>query len=68
MRFGFALASWMVAAWFAEGALGADIGSEGRRLEERIEMQLKGGRPPPPAQQRERSHEDSIQPWELVSV
>jgi hypothetical protein len=68
MRLGFAVASWVLAAWLAEGALGPDIDGAARRLEERIELQLKGGAPPPPAQQRERSHEDSIEPWELVSV
>jgi len=64
-----AAASWVVAAWLAEGAVGADIGGAGRKLEERIEMQLKGGGTPPPSpKQPERSHEDSIEPWELVRV
>ena len=68
-RFGVAAASWVMAAWLAEGVVGTDIGRAGRKLEERIEMQLKGGRAPqelpkPP----ERSHEDSIEPWELVCV
>jgi hypothetical protein len=69
MRFGVAAASWIVGASIAEEALGTDIGRLGHQLEERIELQLKGGsivRPPRP--QPERSHEDSIEPWELVSV
>lgn len=69
MRFGIAAASWIIGASIAEEALGTDIGSLGRKLEERIELQLKGGAPPlPPHQQPERTHEDSIEPWELVSV
>jgi hypothetical protein len=69
MRFGVAAASWIVAASLAQGALGTDIGSFGRKLEERIELQLKGGSGPQPTrQQPERTHEDSIEPWELVSV
>ncbi len=69
MRLGLAVASWVMAAVLAEQALGADIGRAGHRLEERIEMQLRGGAIPPPfPQQRERSHEDSIAPWELVNV
>jgi len=68
-RLGVAVASWVVAAWLAEGALGADIGREGHKLEERIEMRLKGGGAlPQSAPQPARSHEDSIEPWELVSV
>jgi hypothetical protein len=68
MRLGVALASWVVAAWVAEGALGADIGREGRKLEERIELQLKGGSGQQSAPQPPRSHEDAIEPWELVGV
>jgi hypothetical protein len=68
MRLGFAVASWVLAAWLAEDALGPDIGRAGRRFEERIELQLKGGPLPSPPPQPERSHEDSIEPWELVSV
>jgi len=68
-RLGVAVASWVIAAWLAEGVVGPDIGRAGRKLEERIEMQLKGGGAPlPPPKQPERSHEDSIEPWELVRV
>jgi hypothetical protein len=69
MRFGFAAAPWVVCVWLAEGALGADIGRAGHDAEQRIEMQLKGGMGlPTPAPSPERSHEDSIEPWELVGV
>jgi hypothetical protein len=69
-RFGLAAASWVTVAWLAQGAVGADIGRAGQRLEDRIEMQLRGGgglmQPPP---QPQRTHDDSpIEPWELVSV
>ena len=71
MRLGVAAASWLLAAWLAEGMFGADIGRAGHKLERRIELQLqlKGGAPPPQAPTPpERSHEDSIEPWELISV
>jgi len=49
--------------------MGADIERAGRKLEERIEMQIKGGGAPvQPPKPPERSHEDSIEPWELVCV
>ncbi|MGA7122720.1 MAG: hypothetical protein WBY94_21650 [Polyangiaceae bacterium] len=70
-RLGVAVVSWVAAAWLAEGIVGTDIGRAGRKLEERIELQLqlKGGSAPlPPPRQPERSHEDSIEPWELVRV
>ncbi|HZU85260.1 MAG TPA: hypothetical protein VE987_20145 [Polyangiaceae bacterium] len=68
MRFGVAAVPWVLAACFAQGALGTDIGSLGRKLLERIELQLKGRAPQPQHPQPERTHEDSIEPWELVSV
>ena len=68
-RVGVAVASWAIAAWLVEGAMGADIERAGRKLEERIEMQIKGGGAPvQPPKPPERSHEDSIEPWELVCV
>jgi hypothetical protein len=71
IRIVIALSSWAVAVAFAEGEFGPDIGRAVHRVEERIEMQLKGGSSDVPAQapvQPERSHEDAIEPWELVSV
>jgi hypothetical protein len=69
MRLGVAVAPWALAAWLAESTLGPDIGRAGRKLEQRIEMQLKREAVPTPAPaQPERSHEDAIEPWELVGV
>ena len=69
ISFGVAAASWVLTAVSAQGVLGPDIERLGHDLEERIEMQLRGGGVvPQPVQQPERSHEDSIEPWELVSV
>ena len=69
ISFGVAATSWIGAAVCAQGALGPEIERLGHDLQERIEMQLKGGGVlPQPVQQPERSHEDSIEPWELVSV
>jgi hypothetical protein len=68
-RLGVAAVSWAMAAWLAEGAVGADLERPGRKLEERIEMQLRGGGSlPEPPKQPERTHDDSIEPWELVPV
>jgi hypothetical protein len=51
--------------------VGAEIGSAVRDLQERIEMRIREpyisplSDPEPPEQ---RTHEESIEPWELVSV
>jgi predicted small secreted protein len=71
MRLGVAAAAWVLTACVAQGMLGADIGRAGHRLEKRIELQLRlkrGAPPPSPSQPTERSHEDSIEPWELIGV
>ena len=68
LRLGVAAVSWVAAAWLAENALGPDIGRASRRLEQRIEMQLNRETEPSPPAQPERSHEDAIEPWELVGV
>jgi len=47
---------------------GIDAGGAARELEERIELQLRQRHNPPIIQEPERTHEDSIEPWELVSV
>jgi hypothetical protein len=61
--------SWSTAAWIAQGAVGTDIGGAGHELEERIELRLRGGGIPVlPPPEPPRTHEDSIEPWELVSV
>ena len=69
MRFGVAAVSWSMAAWLAQGAVGTDIGGAGHEIEERIELRLRGGSGlVSPPEQPERTHEESIEPWELVSV
>jgi hypothetical protein len=50
-------------------AVGDDIGVPAREREEQLEQELKARRaPPPPAEPRERTHDDAIEPWELVGV
>jgi hypothetical protein len=63
-------AAWLAAASVAQAALGPEIGRAVQQMEERIEQQLKGKRAAPPRdpQPTERSHEEAIEPWELVSV
>ncbi len=69
MRIGVGLASWAAAASLAETTLGSEIHGKARRFEDRIEMQLRGSSPVPiDSSPPERTHEESIEPWELVSV
>jgi hypothetical protein len=69
LRLGVALASWMAAASLAQALFGTEIGGVLQRLEERIEQQLEHRGSPAQDAQPERSHEEeSIEPWELVSV
>jgi hypothetical protein len=68
MRIGVAVASWAAALSVAQAVGGAAIGHATHELEQRIEQQLRGA-PSPPEASPQRSHEDeSLEPWELVSV
>jgi hypothetical protein len=67
-RVGAMLVSWLAAATLAQGLFGGSVGHVGpalEQLEERLER--KGAAPQPPPQP-ERSHEDMLEPWELVKV
>src|SRR6185312_4673498 len=72
MRIVIAVSSWIAAVTFLELAAETEIGRTARQLEERIELELRmmerfrGPEIQPPAP--ERSHEESIEPWELVGV
>jgi hypothetical protein len=64
-----AFVAWIVCASLVQEALGDDVGQAARPLQERLELRVRErSNPPPWRQQRERSHEESIEPWELVSV
>jgi hypothetical protein len=64
-----ALLAWTVCVSLVQEALGDDVGQAARPLQERLELRVRErGNPPPGRQQRERGHEESIEPWELVSV
>jgi hypothetical protein len=65
-----AVAFWGAALGSSQALLGGDVGRAVRELEQRIEMRVRGaGAPAPPQSQPPRSHEqDSVEPWELVSV
>jgi hypothetical protein len=68
VRLGVAVTSWAAVVTVAQGLLGADLARAAEDVEERIELQLRGRRAPAEPQP-ERSHEDeSLEPWELVSV
>jgi hypothetical protein len=72
LRVGVAAASWAATVGIVEIAAQSEIGRTARQLEERIEMQLRlmeRVRVTAPEQlPTERSHEESIEPWELVGV
>jgi hypothetical protein len=64
-----ALASWMLAATVVEIAVGAEFAQSARQVEERLEMRILGSpAPAAPAASPEQTHDESIEPWELVSV
>jgi hypothetical protein len=73
VRVAVAAATWAATVVAVEAAAESDIGRTRRQLEERIELQLRlmdRGHPAVPSRDPvpERSHEESIEPWELVGV
>ncbi len=69
LRMGVAAASWGLALGVAQAVLGASVSRPARELERRIELHLRGADEPAPQQPPARSHEEeSLEPWELVSV
>jgi len=67
LRTGIAAASWLAGVCATQAAFGPELGRAVRQLEDRIELRLRGA-PSPEPQQPARTHEESIEPWELVSV
>ncbi len=73
LRVAIAVATWAITVGLLEASAESEIGRTARQLEERIELQLRtmdrgravAPQPDPPPQ---RSHEESIEPWELVGV
>jgi hypothetical protein len=73
LRASVAVATWAATVALVEASAESEIGHSARQLEERIELQLRTmdrGRAiaPQPDQPPARSHEESIEPWELVGV
>ena len=69
LRLFVAFAAWMLSASVVQEALGDDVGQAARPLQEKLELRVRErNNPPAERQQRERTHEDSIEPWELVGV
>jgi hypothetical protein len=75
MRIGLAVFAWVAAVGVLEAGAETEIGRTARQLEERIELELRlmehfHGPETDPGGPRapERSHEESIEPWELVGV
>jgi hypothetical protein len=74
-RVAFAAATWAATVVAVEALAESEIARPAHLLEEKIELRLQlmeRGRDVGPAQesqpQPERSHEESIEPWELVGV
>ena len=67
-----AATTWAATVGIVEASAQNEIGRTARQLEERIELQLRHMERVrvPNSEQRppERSHEESIEPWELVGV
>jgi hypothetical protein len=73
LRAGFAVAAWAATLAVVEAGSENEIGRSTRQVEQRIELQLelmeRFGAPTPPMDPTPaRSHEESIEPWELVGV
>jgi hypothetical protein len=73
LRVGLAMAAWTVTVFAVEAVSENEIGKSTRQLEQRIELQLelmeRFGAPSAPVDPTPaRSHEESIEPWELVGV
>jgi hypothetical protein len=68
LRVALAVASWMLCASFVQEAFGDDVGRAARPLQEKLELRVRERNSPPPEKQHERTYDDSIEPWELVSV
>jgi hypothetical protein len=64
-RVGATLVSWLAAASLAQALFGGSVGQLVPAIEQRLERK---GAPPEPAPQPERSHEEMLEPWELVKV
>jgi hypothetical protein len=73
LRIGFAAATWAVTVSVVAAGSENEIGHNARELEQRIELQLelmdRFGAPTPSSEPTPaRSHEEPIEPWELVGV
>jgi len=63
-----AVASWTLCVSVVQEAFGDDVGRAARPLQEKLELRVRDHNSPPPGKQHERTYDDSIEPWELVSV
>ena len=63
-----AVASWTLCASVVQEGFGDDVGRAARPLQEKLELRVRERNSPPPERQHERTYDDSIEPWELVSV
>jgi hypothetical protein len=67
--------AWIAAMGVVQGPAGSEIGGSVQRLGERLELHLRGKGEKAPAAQpassppaKERSREETIQPWECVAT
>ena len=62
-----AVVSWTLCASVVQEGFGDDVGRAARPLQEKLELRVREHNSPPP-NRHERTYDDSIEPWELVSV
>jgi hypothetical protein len=65
-----ALGAWLLVAFAVQSTVGADLARSIHDDEERLELHIRGRHEPAPANTAAppRTNEESIDPWELVSV
>jgi hypothetical protein len=64
-----AVGAWLLAALVVQSTVGADLARSIHDDEERLELQIRGRHEPPAnVAAPPRTNEESIDPWELVSV
>jgi hypothetical protein len=69
LRGAVAIGGWLLSACAVQAGMGDDVGRMVRPLEERLELRVRDrSAPQPERRQHERTYDDSIEPWELVSV
>jgi hypothetical protein len=69
LRIGLAVGSWACAVGLVQVVVGVEISGGSQQIEDGIELRLKErGTSVPVPRQPARTHEERIEPWELIGV